>query len=196
MLVFCVQVRGSKKVSCHAGTQEVSRCFTRGESEECITHKWGSTQVRYRIHYGFVKPRADITRSPKLGYQWPHKKDWCPQRIIFKNCCEQNAKCRKFLRTETNILSPENALVVTLPVGVRSWHPHEVVYMVTVVTSASWSHPLLKSLVTMGTDCIIVLDVRTYFSLGWWTADWVVLVPVKTINECKGYTCIYVSIYL
>ena len=23
-------------------------------------------------------PRADITRSPKQGYQWHHKKDWKP----------------------------------------------------------------------------------------------------------------------
>ena len=29
----------------------------------------------------------------------------------------------EFLQTETNILSPQNASVVTLPVGVRSWHP-------------------------------------------------------------------------
>ena len=25
-----------------------------------------------------LKPRTDATRSPKQGYQWPHKKDWCP----------------------------------------------------------------------------------------------------------------------
>ena len=25
------------------------------------------------------KPRADITRSTKQGYQWHHKKDLCPQ---------------------------------------------------------------------------------------------------------------------
>ena len=28
-----------------------------------------------------LKPRADITRSPKQGYQWPHKKDMCPTKI-------------------------------------------------------------------------------------------------------------------
>ena len=28
-----------------------------------------------------LKPRADITRSPKQGYQWPHKKDMCPPKI-------------------------------------------------------------------------------------------------------------------
>ena len=28
-----------------------------------------------------LKPRADITRSPKQGYQWPHEKDMCPPKI-------------------------------------------------------------------------------------------------------------------
>ena len=26
------------------------------------------------------KPRADITKSPKQGYQWPNKKDTCPPK--------------------------------------------------------------------------------------------------------------------
>ena len=28
-----------------------------------------------------IKPNADITRSPKQGCQWPHKKDICPPTI-------------------------------------------------------------------------------------------------------------------
>ena len=28
-----------------------------------------------------LKPRGDVTRSPKQGYQWPHKKDSCPPKI-------------------------------------------------------------------------------------------------------------------
>ena len=34
---------------------------------------------------GFIlalKPRADVTRSPKQGYQWPQKKDVCPPKIL------------------------------------------------------------------------------------------------------------------
>ena len=31
-----------------------------------------------------LKPRGDITRSPKQGYQWPHKKDSCPPKNILK----------------------------------------------------------------------------------------------------------------
>ena len=29
-----------------------------------------------------LKPRADVTTSPKKGNQWPHKKDWCPPNFF------------------------------------------------------------------------------------------------------------------
>ena len=32
-----------------------------------------------------LKPRADVTRSPKQGYQWPHKKDMRPPKIKKEN---------------------------------------------------------------------------------------------------------------
>ena len=28
-----------------------------------------------------LRPKGDFARSPKQGYQWPHKKDLCPQQI-------------------------------------------------------------------------------------------------------------------
>ena len=28
-----------------------------------------------------MKPRGDVTKSPKQGYQWPHKKDLCPPKF-------------------------------------------------------------------------------------------------------------------
>ena len=28
-----------------------------------------------------LKSRANVTRSPKQGYQWPHERDLCPQKI-------------------------------------------------------------------------------------------------------------------
>ena len=31
-----------------------------------------------------MKPRADVTRSPKQGYQWPHQKDLCPPKNVLK----------------------------------------------------------------------------------------------------------------
>ena len=41
----------------------VSRSRTRGESEESIVHRRGSMQVRESTLA--LKPRADVTRSPK-----------------------------------------------------------------------------------------------------------------------------------
>ena len=29
-----------------------------------------------------LKPRGNITRNPKQGYQWPHKKDFCPPKCL------------------------------------------------------------------------------------------------------------------
>ena len=40
-------------------------------------HKWESMQKGSTLA---LKPRADITRSPKQGYQWPHEKDLCPPK--------------------------------------------------------------------------------------------------------------------
>ena len=63
------QVCGLEWLGCHAGYQEVSRCRTRGESEVSNALRQQSTQAReYTLA---LKPRADITRSPKQGYQLP-----------------------------------------------------------------------------------------------------------------------------
>ena len=46
------------------------------------------TQARKHAKKGSsiaLKPRADVTRSPKRGYQWPDKKDFCPSKILKKN---------------------------------------------------------------------------------------------------------------
>ena len=45
-----------------------------------------STQARKHASESTLtlKPRADITRSPKQGYQWSHKKDMCPPKILKK----------------------------------------------------------------------------------------------------------------
>ena len=29
----------------------------------------------------FLKPKTDVIRSLKQGYQWPHKQKWCPSKI-------------------------------------------------------------------------------------------------------------------
>ena len=45
---------------------------------QCVTHMppWSTNKA---AHSSF-KPTEDITRSPKQGYQWPHKKDLCPKQ--------------------------------------------------------------------------------------------------------------------
>ena len=58
---------------CHAGRQKVCRCRTRGESEK-------STLA--------LKLGVEVTRSPKQGYKWPHKKDSCPPKIKIKKFIE------------------------------------------------------------------------------------------------------------
>ena len=41
-------------------------------------------QARIRLPTLALKPRGNVTRSPKQGYQWPHKKESCPPKIFFK----------------------------------------------------------------------------------------------------------------
>ena len=50
------------------------------------------TQVRKYASEGStvaLKPRADVTRSPKQGYQWPHKTDLCPPKVFFSNVLQK-----------------------------------------------------------------------------------------------------------
>ena len=65
----CLQVCGSKRLGCHADLYRVSRCQTRGESEDHTGkkgHKKGSTLA--------LKPRAGTPR-----------KDLCPPKNVLKS---------------------------------------------------------------------------------------------------------------
>ena len=71
-----------RQLGCHTGRQEVSRCHTRGESQgmcniTCMP-PLSSNKAEPTLA---LKPRGDVTRSPKQGYQWTHKKDSCPPKI-------------------------------------------------------------------------------------------------------------------
>ena len=46
-----------------------------------------------------LKPRGDVTRSPKQGYQWPHKKDSCPPKITKKKKIENTSETRAGIGT-------------------------------------------------------------------------------------------------
>ena len=74
-----LQICGSKCLDCYADLYAVSRCHTRGESQDHTSEKV------YKESTLALKPRANITRSPKQGYQWPHEKDLCPPKIFKTN---------------------------------------------------------------------------------------------------------------
>ena len=64
-----------------AGCQEVSKCSTRGES-------WGmyitfaSAKIANKAEPTLaLKPRGDVTRNPKQGYQWPQKRTCVRQKL-------------------------------------------------------------------------------------------------------------------
>ena len=71
----CLAGTWKRRLSCHAGCQEVSRYHPRGESQgTCnITHMPPLSSNKAEPTLA-LKPRGDITRSPKQGYEWPHKK--------------------------------------------------------------------------------------------------------------------------
>ena len=70
-----------KVTGCYAGIIHQQRCRTRGESQEMyITHLPSANKAKPTLA---LKPRGDIIRSPKQGYQWPHK--WtCVQQFFFQ----------------------------------------------------------------------------------------------------------------
>ena len=64
-----------------AGRQEVGKCSTRGGSQGMyITF---TSAMRIRQPTLALKPRGDVTRNPKQGYQWPQKRT-CVRQKIFK----------------------------------------------------------------------------------------------------------------
>ena len=67
-----------------AGRQEVGKCSTRGES-------WGmyitfaSAKIANKAEPTLaLKPRGDVTRNPKQGYQWPQKRTCVRQKTLKK----------------------------------------------------------------------------------------------------------------
>ena len=59
-------------------------------SQQVSHQRWISgihgTQVTKHTSEGStlaLKPRGDVIRSPKQGYQWPHEKDSCPPNFFF-----------------------------------------------------------------------------------------------------------------
>ena len=84
-LVQCLVGMWKRRLGCHAGRQEVGRCRTRGEYQEmCNILHMPPLSSNKAVPTLALKPRGDITRSPKQEYQWPHKKDSCSPKILQK----------------------------------------------------------------------------------------------------------------
>ena len=49
-------------------------------------------QVQMRLPTLALKPRGDVTESPKQGYQWPQKWTHVHQRMFSKKLCLQQVK--------------------------------------------------------------------------------------------------------
>ena len=63
----------AKVIGCYAGIIHWQRCHTRGESQRTyISHMLPPSANKAEPTLA-LKPRGDITRSPKEGYQCPHK---------------------------------------------------------------------------------------------------------------------------
>ena len=74
-------------MGCHVGRQEVSSCGTRPEFQGMYITLF-LNQVQIRLLTLALKPRGDVTRSPKQWYQWPNK----------RTCVHQ--KCKKSFEQE------------------------------------------------------------------------------------------------
>ena len=91
-----------------------------GGKGRCHT-KEGSTQAKESTLA--LKPRANVTRSPKQGYQGPHKKDLCPskfkKKILSKNQTEWSIVNRWLtLYATLNVFLCNNKLTIIH----RHWH--------------------------------------------------------------------------
>ena len=93
-----------------AGRQEVGKCSTRGES-------WGmyitfaSAKIANKAEPTLaLKPRGDVTRNPKQGYQWPQKGHVSAQKLLKK----KKKKTKKLSKIEhTNIIRLNMYKIVT-----------------------------------------------------------------------------------
>ena len=59
----------------HADRQEVGKCSTRAESWGMYITFASAKKIANKAEPTLaLKPRGDVTRNPKQGYQWPQKK--------------------------------------------------------------------------------------------------------------------------
>ena len=64
-----------------ASHQEVGKCSTRGESWGMYITAASAKIVNKAEPTLALKPRGDVTRNPKQGYQWPQKRTCVRQKL-------------------------------------------------------------------------------------------------------------------
>ena len=67
-------------------------------------------QMQIRLSTLVLKPRGDVTRSPKQGYQWPHKRT-CVQQKLFKNMWTCNTLGRSQIVDKVHLHIKHRALI-------------------------------------------------------------------------------------
>ena len=84
----CLAGMWKRWLHCHAGCQEVSRCHTRGESQGMcnVTHMPPLSSNKAEPTLA-LKPRGDVTRSPKQGISGPTKRTHVLLKLKKKSCC-------------------------------------------------------------------------------------------------------------
>ena len=93
-----------------------------------------------------LKPRADVTRSLKQGYQWPHKKDSCPPKIFKK----KNSPIRDNKHEHCPDISTHSTRVIicTTPIRSRRYLGMSTEHAIhTVPTDVSVNLVILKSVI-------------------------------------------------
>ena len=102
MLVdMSAHVCGSKKLDCHADLYTVSRCHTRGESQEFIACRRQSTQARDRPW--LWNPGETSPEVQNRGISGPTKRTYVLQKIILKSSFRKNPI--SFLHTHVSSLA-------------------------------------------------------------------------------------------
>ena len=80
-------------------------------------------QLGIRLPTLVLKPRGDVTRGPKQGYQWPHKKDLCPSKLKKKHLHSRNKYCQVVNERQYNESLIDLFRARKIPIIIRRYLP-------------------------------------------------------------------------
>ena len=86
---LCWNIHVGKQLAAMQATKRSTGVIPEANLSKCISHI--PPPSRIRLPTLALKPRGNVTRSPKQVYQRPHKKDLCPPKFFVKKvripCC-------------------------------------------------------------------------------------------------------------